>query len=211
MKIIMNIKLARFFNYLLTVKKDDRVGYSNIFDLKCKYDYFIGRILLHLAGSEIMNVDTVKWLGNIMNTKDMNELSEEDKYKLHMSGDLWVCGESDTNIEKIKDTIKTIFIYSFNELNNELTFDSSDDYVEWDNQLKYNSIPLCFMQLYLENNLMIKLKPKFVLNRDMDIGYTIIEEEIHDNLKLIKEIIELNIETERYDDRRNILKEFLNR
>ena len=45
MKIIMNIKLARFFNYLLTVKKDDRVGYSNIFDLKCKYDYFIGRIL----------------------------------------------------------------------------------------------------------------------------------------------------------------------
>ena len=57
---------------------------------------------------------------------------------------------------------------------------------------------------------MIKLKPKFVLNRDMDIGYTIIEEEIHDNLKLIKEIIELNIETEKYDDRRNILKEFLN-
>ena len=209
MKIIMNIKLARFFNHLLTVKKGDRVGYSNIFDLKCKYDYFIGRALMHLAASNIMSVQTVGWLGNIK-IEDMNKLSEEEKYKLHMSGDLWVYGESDNDIEKIKDIIKTIFIHNFSELDNELIFDSSDDFVEWDNQLKYNSIPLCFMQLYIENDSLIRLKPKFELNKDLDIGYITVEEEVDTDLKLIKEIIELNIETEKYDDRRNILKEFLN-
>lgn len=210
MKIIMNVKLARFFEYLLTVKKGDRVGYGNIFDLKCKYDYFIGRVLMHLAASNIMSVQTVGWLGNIK-IEDMNKLSEEEKYKLHMSGDLWVYGESDNDIEKIKDIIKTIFIHNFSELDNELIFDSSDDFVEWDNQLKYNSIPLCFMQLYIENDSLIRLKPKFELNKDLDIGYLTVEEEVDTDLKLIKEIIELNIETERYDDRRNILKEFLNR
>ena len=66
------------------------------------------------------------------------------------------------------------------------------------------------MQLYLENDSLVRLKPRFELNRDLDIGYNTIEDEIDDNLKLIKEIIELNIETEKYDDRRNILKEFLN-
>lgn len=209
MKIIMNVKLARFFEYLLTIKKGDRVGYSNIFDLKCKYDYFIGRVLMHLAASNIMTVQTVGWLGNIK-IEDINKLSEEEKYKLHMSGDLWVYGESDNDIEKIKDIIKTIFIHNFSELDNELIFDSSDDFVEWDNQLKYNSIPLCFMQLYIENDSLIRLKPKFELNKDLDIGYLTVEEEVDTDLKLIKEIIELNIETERYDDRRNILKEFLN-
>jgi len=209
MKIIMNVKLARFFEYLLTVKKGDRVGYSNIFDLKCKYDYFIGRVLIHLAASNIMAVQTVGWLGNIK-IEDMNKLSEEEKYKLHMSGDLWVYGESDNDIEKIKDIIKTIFIHNFSELDNELIFDSSDDFVEWDNQLKYNSIPLCFMQLYIGNDSLIRLKPKFELNKDLDIGYLTVEEEVDTDLKLIKEIIELNIETEKYDDRRNILKEFLN-
>lgn len=209
MKIIMNVKLARFFEYLLTVKKGDRVGYSKIFDLKCKYDYFIGRVLMHLAASNIMAVQTVGWLGNIK-IEDMNKLLEEEKYKLHMSGDLWVYGESDNDIEKIKDIIKTIFIHNFSELDNELIFDSSDDFVEWDNQLKCDSIPLCFMQLYIENDSLIRLKPKFELNKDLDIGYLTVEEEVDTDLKLIKEIIELNIETERYDDRRNILKEFLN-
>lgn len=209
MKIIMNIKLSRFFEYLLTIKRGSRVGYSDILNLKCKYDYFIERIVTNIGYSNIMIEHTAGWLGNI-NTEDMNELSKEDRYKLHMSGDLWVYGESDNDIEKIEDTIKTIFIYSFCELNNELIFDSSDDYVEWDNQLKYSAIPLCFMQLYLENDSLVRLKPRFELNRDLDIGYNTIEEEIDDNLKLIKEIIELNIETEKYDDRRNILKEFLN-
>ena len=209
MKIIMNVKLARFFEYLLTVKRGSRVGYSNILNLKCKYDYFIERVVTNIGYSNIMIEHTVGWLGNI-NTEDMNELSEEDRHKLHMSGDLWVYGESDDDIEKIEDTIKTIFIYSFCELNNELTFDSSDDYVEWDNKLKYSAIPLCFMQLYLEDDSLVRLKPRFELNRNLDIGYNTIEEEIDDNLKLVKEIIELNIETERYADRRNILKEFLN-
>ena len=209
MKVIMNIKLARFFEYLLTVKRGNKVGYSNVLNLKCKYDYFIERIVTNIGYSNIIIEHTAGWLGNI-NTEDMNDLSEEDKYKLHMSGDLWVYGESDNDIEKIEDTIKTIFIYSFCELDNELTFDSSDDYVEWDNQLKYNALPLCFMQLYLENDSLVRLKPRFELNRDLDIGYNTIEDEIYDNLKLIKEIIELNIETEKYDDRRNILKEFLN-
>lgn len=209
MKVIMNIKLARFFEYLLTIKRGSRVGYSDILNLKCKYDYFIERIVTNIGYSNIMIEHTAGWLGNI-NTEDMNELSKEDRYKLHMSGDLWVYGESDIDIEKIKDIIKTIFIYSFSELDNELIFDSSDDFVEWDNQLKFYSLPLCFMQLYLENNSLIRLKPRFELNRDLDIGYLTVEEEVDTDLKLIKEIIELNVQTEKDDNRRNILKEFLN-
>lgn len=209
MKILLNIKLARFFNYLLTVEEGNRVGYNNILNLKWKYDYFIERIVTNIGYSNILIEHTAGWLGN-MNIKDSTDLSEEDKYKLHMSGDLWVYGESDNDIEKIKDIIKTIYIYAVSELDNELIFDSSDDYVEWNNKLKVNALPLTFMQLYLENDSLIRLRPVFELNRDLDIGYLTVEEEVDTNRKLIKEIIELNIQTEKDDYRRNSLKEFFN-
>jgi hypothetical protein len=209
MKILLNIKLARFFNYLLTVEEGNRVGYNNILNLKWKYDYFIERIVTNIGYSNILIEHTAGWLGN-MNTKDSTDLSEEDKYKLHMSGDLWVYGESDNDIEKIKDIIKTIYIYAVSELDNELIFDSSDDYVEWNNKLKVNALPLTFMQLYLENDSLIRLRPKFELDRDLDIGYLTVEEEVDTNRKLIKETIELNIQTEKDDYRRNSLKEFFN-
>lgn len=209
MKILLNIKLARFFNYLLTVEEGNRVGYNNILNLKWKYDYFIERIVTNIGYSNILIEHTAGWLGN-MNTKDSTDLSEEDKYKLHMSGDLWVYGKSDNDIETIKDIIKTIYIYAVSELDNELIFDSSDDYVEWNNKLKVNASPLTFMQLYLENDSLIRLRPVFELNRDLDIGYLTVEEEVDTNRKLIKEIIELNIQTEKDDYRRNSLKEFFN-
>ena len=213
MKIIMNVKLARFFEYLLTVEDGSKVGYSNIHTLKYKYDNFLFNIISNINNIRNLDCDGLRFFSN-MGSEYMNEMSDEEKYKIHMSGDIWVYGEikglDSEGITKLKETIKTIYIYAVSELDTDLIFDSSDDYVEWDNKLKVNSFPLTFMQLYIENDSLIRLRPKFELDRDLDIGYLTVEEEVDTNRKPIKEIIELNIQTEKDDYRRSNLKEFFN-
>lgn len=213
MKIIMNVKLARFFDYLLTVEDGSRVGYSNINTLKYKYDNFLFNILSNINNIKKLDCDGLRFFSN-MESEYMNDMSDEEKYKIYMSGDIWVYGEirglDSEGITKLKETIKTIYIYAVSELDTDLIFDSSDDFVEWNNRLKVNSLPLTFMQLYIEKDSLIRLRPKFELDRDLDIGYLTVEEEVDTNRKLIKEIIELNIQTEKDDYRRNSLKEFFN-
>ena len=213
MKIIMNVKLARFFEYLLTVEDGSKVGYSNINTLKYKYDNFLFNILSNINNIKKLDCDGLRFFSNI-ESEYMNDMSDEEKYKIYMSGDIWVYGEirglDSEGITKLKETIKTIYIYAVSELDTDLIFDSSDDFVEWNNKLKSNSLPLTFMQLYIEKDSLIRLRPKFELDRDLDIGYLTVEEEVDTNRKLIKEIIELNIQTEKDDHRRNALKEFFN-
>lgn len=213
MKIIMNVKLARFFEYLLTVENGSKVGYSNINTLKYKYDNFLFNILSNINNIKKLDCDGLRFFSN-MESEYMNEMSDEEKYKIYMSGDIWVYGEikglDSEGIAKLKETIKTIYIYAVSELDTDLIFDSSDDFVEWNNKLKSNSLPLTFMQLYCEDDSLIRIRPKFELDRDLDIGYLTVEEEVDTNRKLIKEIIELNIQTEKDDHRRSGLKEFFN-
>ena len=212
MKVIMNIKLARFFEYLLTIKKGNRVGYNNALNLKCKYDNFLFNILSNVNNIGNLDCGGLEFFSNIESENIPNK-TDDEKYRIHMSGDIWVYGEirglDSKGIAKLKETIKTIYIYAVSELDTDLIFDSSDDFVEWDNKLKVNSLPLTFMQLYIENNSLIRMRPKFELNRDLDIGYLTVEEEEDTNRKLIKEIIELNIQTEKDEHRRNALKEFI--
>lgn len=213
MKVVMNIKLGRFFDYLLTVKDGSRVGYSNINTLKYKYDNFLFNILSNINNIGNLDCDGLRYFSNI-ESENMPDKTDDEKYRIYMSGDIWVYGEirglDSEGIAKLKETIKTIYIYAVSELDTDLIFDSSDDFVEWDNKLKANSLPLTFMQLYIENDSLIRMRPKFELDRDLDIGYLTVEEEVDTNRKLIKEIIELNIETEKDDQRRNSLKEFFN-
>ena len=213
MKVIMNIKLARFFEYLLTVEDGSRVGYSNINTLKYKYDNFLFNILSNINNIKKIDCDGLRFFSN-MESEYMNDMSDEEKYKIYMSGDIWVYGEirglDSEGITKLKETIKTIYIYAVSELDTDLIFDSSDDFVEWNNKLKSNSLPLTFMQLYIEKDSLIRLRPKFELDRDLDIGYLTVEEEVDTNRKLIKEIIELNIQIEKDDNRRSSLQEFFN-
>lgn len=213
MKVIMNIKLARFFEYLLTVEDGSKVGYSNINTLKYKYDNFLFNILSNINNIKKLDCDGLRFFSN-MESEYMNDMSDEEKYKIYMSGDIWVYGEirglDSEGITKLKETIKTIYIYAVSELDTDLIFDSSDDFVEWNNKLKSNSLPLTFMQLYIEKDSLIRLRPKFELDRDLDIGYLTVEEEVDTNRKLIKEIIELNIQIEKDDNRRSSLQEFFN-
>ena len=213
MKIMMNIKLARFFEYLLTVEDGSKVGYSNIHTLKYKYDNFLFNILSNINNIRNLDCAGLGFFSNI-ESENMPNKTDDEKYKIHMSGDIWIYGEikglDSEGIAKLKETIKTIYIYAVSELDTDLIFDSSDDFVEWNNKLKSNSLPLTFMQLYIEKDSLIRLRPKFELNRDLDIGYLTVEEEVDTNRKLIKEIIELNIQTEKDDHRRSSLKEFFN-
>ena len=213
MKVIMNIKLARFFEYLLTIEDGSKVGYSNINTLKYKYDNFLFNILSNINNIKKLDCDGLRFFSN-MESEYMNDMSDEEKYKIYMSGDIWVYGEirglDSEGITKLKETIKTIYIYAVSELDTDLIFDSSDDFVEWNNKLKSNSLPLTFMQLYIEKDSLIRLRPKFELDRDLDIGYLTVEEEVDTNRKLIKEIIELNIQIEKDDNRRSSLQEFFN-